>query len=227
MSTSSTYLFFFLMIRRPPRSTRTDTLFPYTTLFRSEHRTMHEGRIYHFCSADCRERFEADPQAYIEGRQPAPAPAMTGATYTCPMHPEIVRDAPGNCPICGMALEPTTVEAESGPNPELVEFRRRFRVGLVLSLPLLVLAMGHMFGLDPRAWIPSRLNAWLQLALGTPVVLWAGWPFFERGWASIRSRNLNMFTLIAIGTGSAYRSEERRVGKECVSTGRTPWSAYH
>src|SRR3546814_17580084 len=83
MSTSSTYLFFFLMIRRPPRSTRTDTLFPYTTLFRSEHRTMHEGRIYHFCSADCRERFEADPQAYIEGRQPAPAPAMPGATYTC------------------------------------------------------------------------------------------------------------------------------------------------
>src|SRR3546814_14037919 len=85
---------------------------------------------------------------------------MPGATYTCPMHPEVVRDAPGNCPICGMALEPTTVEAESGPNPELVDFRRRFWVGLVLSLPLLVLAMGHMFGLDPRAWIPSRLHAW-------------------------------------------------------------------
>ncbi|WP_428977724.1 heavy metal translocating P-type ATPase [Rhodoligotrophos defluvii] len=206
----------------------------------SKHRTTYDGRIYHFCSARCRERFEADPQAYIEGRQPVPAPAMPGAIYTCPMHPEvrqegpgtcpkcgmalepesplpvrrtqytcpmhpeIVQDAPGNCPICGMALEPTTIEAETGPNPELVDFRRRFWVGLVLSLPLLVLAMGHMLGLDPRAWIPGRLNAWLQLALGTPVVLWAGWPFFERGWASIRSRNLNMFTLIAIGTGAAY-----------------------
>src|SRR3546814_9689742 len=126
----------------------------------SEHRTMHEGRIYHFCSADCRERFEADPQAYIEGRQPAPAPAMPGATYTCPMHPEIVRDAPGNCPICGMALEPTTVEAESGPNPELVDFRRRFWVGLVLSLPLLVLAMGHMFGRSEEhtSELPSLLR---------------------------------------------------------------------
>jgi P-type Cu+ transporter len=124
--------------------------------------------------------------------------------WTCPMHPEIVRDAPGSCPICGMALEPRTVGAVEGPDPELVDMMRRFWIGLVLTLPLLAFVMGDMLPGQPlRHLIPGRVSAWLQLVLATPVVLWAGWPFFERGWASIVNRSLNMFTLIALGTGMA------------------------
>jgi P-type Cu+ transporter len=125
--------------------------------------------------------------------------------WTCPMHPQIVRDAPGSCPICGMALEPRTVSAVEGPDPELVDMTRRFWIGLVLTLPLLAFVMGDMLPGQPlRHLIPPRLSAWLQFVLATPVVLWAGWPFFERGWASIVNRSLNMFTLIALGTGMAY-----------------------
>jgi Cu+-exporting ATPase len=125
--------------------------------------------------------------------------------WTCPMHPEIVRDAPGSCPICGMALEPRTMGAVEGPDPELVDMTRRFWIGLVLTLPLLAFVMGDMLPGQPlRHLIPGRMSAWLQLVLATPVVLWAGWPFFERGWASIVNRSLNMFTLIALGTGMAY-----------------------
>jgi Cu+-exporting ATPase len=121
------------------------------------------------------------------------------------MHPQIVRDEPGNCPICGMALEPMTASADEGPDPELVDMTRRFWIGLVLTLPLLVFVMGDMLPGEPlRHLIPGRVLAWLQLVLATPVVLWAGWPFFVRGWASIVNRSLNMFTLIAIGTGMAY-----------------------
>jgi Cu+-exporting ATPase len=125
--------------------------------------------------------------------------------WTCPMHPQIVRAAPGFCPICGMALEPRTVGAVEGPDPELVAMTRRFWIGLVLTLPLLAFVMGDMLPGQPlRHLIPPRVSAWLQLILATPVVLWAGWPFFERGWASIVNRSLNMFTLIALGTGMAY-----------------------
>ncbi len=125
--------------------------------------------------------------------------------WTCPMHPQIVRGTPGSCPICGMALEPRTVGAVDGPDPELVDMTRRFWIGLVLTLPLLAFVMGDMLPGQPlRHLIPARLSAWLQLVLATPVVLWAGWPFFERGWASIVNRSLNMFTLIALGTGMAY-----------------------
>ena len=125
--------------------------------------------------------------------------------WTCPMHPQIVRDAPGSCPICGMALEPRTVSAVEGPDPELVDMTRRFWIGLILTLPLLAFVMGDMLPGQPlRHLIPPRLSAWLQFVLATPVVLWAGWPFFERGWASIVNRSLNMFTLIALGTGMAY-----------------------
>ncbi len=125
--------------------------------------------------------------------------------WTCPMHPQIVRDAPGTCPICGMALEPRTVGAVEGPDPELVDMTRRFWIGLVLTLPLLAFVMGDMLPGEPlRHLIPGRASAWLQLGLATPVVLWAGWPFFERGWASIVNRSLNMFTLIALGTGMAW-----------------------
>jgi P-type Cu+ transporter len=125
--------------------------------------------------------------------------------WTCPMHPQIVRGAPGSCPICGMALEPRTVGAMEGPDPELVDMTRRFWIGLVLTLPLLAFVMGDMLPGQPlRRLIPGRFSAWLQLVLATPVVLWAGWPFFERGWTSVVNRNLNMFTLIALGTGMAY-----------------------
>jgi P-type Cu+ transporter len=125
--------------------------------------------------------------------------------WTCPMHPQIVRDAPGSCPICGMALEPRTVGAGEGADPELVDMTRRFWIGLVLTLPLLAFVMGDMLPGQPlRHLIPGRFSAWLQLVLATPVVLWAGWPFFQRGWASVVNRSLNMFTLIALGTGMAY-----------------------
>jgi Cu+-exporting ATPase len=135
----------------------------------------------------------------------APAPVRARTQWTCPMHPQIVRDAPGSCPICGMALEPRTVGAEEGPDPELVDMTRRFWIGLGLSVPLLAFAMGDMLPGEPlRHFVPGRVAAWLQLILATPVVLWAGWPFFVRAWASIVNRSLNMFTLIALGTGTAY-----------------------
>jgi len=131
--------------------------------------------------------------------------AATRTQYTCPMHPEIERDAPGDCPICGMALEPVTVTIEEQENPELVDMSRRFRVSAALTLPLLIVAMGGMIPGLSFDWIGSpRVLAWLELALATPVVLWGGWPFFQRGWASIKNRHLNMFTLIALGTGVAF-----------------------
>jgi Cu+-exporting ATPase len=140
------------------------------------------------------------------GKTLEPVVAATPRTeWTCPMHPQIVHDAPGSCPICGMALEPRTMGAVEGPDPELVDMTRRFWIGLVLTLPLLAFVMGDMLPGQPlRHLIPGRMSAWLQLVLATPVVLWAGWPFFERGWASIVNRSLNMFTLIALGTGMAY-----------------------
>ena len=129
-------------------------------------------------------------------------PSGANVIYTCPMHPEIRQEGPGNCPICGMALEPETITGEEGENPELTDFRRRFWIGLILTLPVLVLEMGaHVFGLHLTG---PHMSNWIQLAFGTPVVLWAGWPFFERAWMSFKTRNLNMFTLIAIGTGVAW-----------------------
>jgi P-type Cu+ transporter len=125
--------------------------------------------------------------------------------YTCPMHPEIVRDEPGACPICGMALEPRTVGLEEGPNPELVDMTRRFWVAALLGLPVFLLAMGDMvLGMGLGGRLDMRVTNWIGLACATPVVLWAGWPFFERGWASIVNRHANMFTLIALGVGAAY-----------------------
>ena len=169
----------------------------------SKHRAEHEGRTYHFCSAGCRSKFIADPARYLS---PSPAQAETvpeGVEYTCPMHPEVRQPGPGSCPICGMALEPLLVTAEHRPNPELADMTRRFWIGLALAVPLLALDMGgHLTGLDRL--VPRQKSNWLQLALATPVVLWAGWPFFERGWASIRTGRLNMFTLIALGTGAAW-----------------------
>ena len=131
------------------------------------------------------------------------APVAEGTIYTCPMHPEIRQIGPGSCPICGMALEPEIASADTGPNPELVDMTRRFWIGLVLTLPVFTLEMGaHVVG--AHNWVDPKLSNYIQFAFATPVVLWAGWPFFVRGWQSLVTRNLNMFTLIAMGTGVAY-----------------------
>ena len=170
----------------------------------SKHRFDHAGTTYHFCSAGCRTKFEADPAGYL-GPKKAAAPAKPGAVYTCPMHPEIRQIGPGSCPKCGMALEPVEITAEALPNHELTDMTRRFRIGLVLALPVFILEMGgHIPSLGLDRLVPMQTSVWIQFVLSTPVVLWAGWPFFERGWASLVSRHLNMFTLIALGTGAAY-----------------------
>ncbi len=169
----------------------------------AKHRHQHDGHPYYFCSAKCREKFIAEPAMHLKpGLEPA-VPVPSGTIYTCPMHPEIRQEGPGSCPICGMALEPEMVTVDSTPNPELADMTRRFWIGLALTLPVFALEMGgHLTGL--HQWLGQQKSNWIQLALATPVVLWAGWPFFERGWASLRTRNLNMFTLIAMGTGVAW-----------------------
>jgi Cu+-exporting ATPase len=169
------------------------------------HRTQWHGRPFFFCCAGCKAKFEADPEKYLAPKPAEPPPAApAGTIYTCPMHPEVRQVGPGACPICGMALEPATVTAESGPNAELADMTRRFWVGLVLAAPVFALEMGgHLAG--GMAHMPGRQTSnWIQMALATPVVLWAGWPFFARGWASLKSRNLNMFTLISLGVGAAF-----------------------
>ena len=166
----------------------------------------HEGRTYHFCSTHCLDRFRAAPARFVgEDDRTAAAPsASAGTKWTCPMHPEIVRDGPGSCPICGMALEPMMPTGDER-NPELEDMTRRFRVSLVLAAPVLVLMISEMLPSTPiQRRVPASVLLWVQFALATPVVLWGGWPFFERGWASVMNRSLNMFTLIALGTGAAY-----------------------
>src|SRR3954449_6011395 len=163
----------------------------------------HDSHTHYFCSAACRSKFAADPGKYLDKQERAAEPMPEGAIYTCPMHPEIRQAGPGSCPICGMALEPELASAETGPNPELADMSRRFWIGLLLTLPVFALEMGaHLAG--GHGFIDQRLSNWIQFALATPVVLWAGWPFFVRGWQSVVTRNLNMFTLIAMGTGIAY-----------------------
>ncbi len=167
----------------------------------------HKGETFHFCGQKCHDRFVADPGHFLSGaHRKADKNAPPGTRYTCPMHLEIVQEGPGTCPICGMALEPMGVPGgDEGPNPELVDFRRRFRIGAVLTVPLLVLTMGPMVGLGMvRDILGESMTLWLELALGTPVILWAGWPFLVRGWNSLVSWNLNMFTLIGMGVSSAY-----------------------
>jgi P-type Cu+ transporter len=170
----------------------------------SKHHFEHQGQTYHLCSAGCRAKFKADPAKYLDKAQPATgADVPAGTIYTCPMHPQIRQVGPGTCPICGMALEPEVASLDTAPNPELVDMTRRFWIGAVLSAPPVILEMGgHLAG--PHNWIDQSLSNWIQLVFATPVVLWAGWPFFVRGWQSLVTRNLNMFTLIAMGTGVAY-----------------------
>ncbi|MEO1921661.1 MAG: heavy metal translocating P-type ATPase [Sphingomonadaceae bacterium] len=169
------------------------------------HHADHAGQEFHFCSGHCREKFISDPERWLSDR-PAVEEKDTpeGTMWTCPMHPEIRQDHPGSCPICGMALEPELVDPNAGPSEELVDMTRRFWIGLAMALPVFVLEMGgHMFS-QIHQLVPMGLSGWIQFALATPVVLWAGWPFFVRAADSIRTRNLNMFTLIALGTGVAW-----------------------
>jgi Cu+-exporting ATPase len=170
---------------------------------KSPHLFTHDVQTYHFCSAGCRTKFAADPAHYLNKEARKEEPVPEGTIFTCPMHPEIRQVGPGSCPICGMALEPDVVSLDAPPNHELADMTRRFWIGLVLALPVVVLDMGaHLFG--AHGWVDQTLSNWIQLAFATPVVLWAGWPFFVRGWQSLQTRNLNMFTLIAMGTGVAY-----------------------
>jgi Cu+-exporting ATPase len=179
----------------------------------------HDGKTYYFCAPGCAAKFRADPEKYLAA-QPAPAPHAHGSVvkiasaprsrpvapveYTCPMHPQIIRIGPGACPICGMALEPRTAVGDE-ENPELASMTHRFRISLALTIPVLILGMSDLIPGEPlQHWLSARAIGWIELLLATPVVLWGGWPFFERGWASIKNRSPNMFTLIALGTGTAY-----------------------
>jgi P-type Cu+ transporter len=168
---------------------------------RARHTHVHEGSTWYFCSARCREKFVADPQRYAVPAPRAPVAASApDAIYTCPMHPEVRQAGPGTCPICGMALEPVVAAADAAPNPELTDMTRRLRIGAALTAPVFALAMAeHVPG-----WHAPAASDWIQLALSLPVVAWAAWPFFVRGWRSLVSRNLNMYTLIALGVGVAF-----------------------
>lgn len=177
------------------------------TIEGAKHKATHDGETQYFCSAGCREKFDKDPDHYLSGAHRAvDEDVPEGTIYTCPMHPEVRQVGPGSCPICGMALEPETFSAEdTGPDPELVDFTRRFWIGTVLAVPLLVLAMGPMVGLGwVRDAIGEQTAQWAELLLGTPVVWWCGWPFLVRGWRSFRSWNLNMFSLISMGVAASW-----------------------
>ena len=173
-------------------------------------RHYHDGETYHFCGQGCCDRFAADPQHYLSGAHlEAAANAPAGTMFTCPMDPEIIQEGPGSCPVCGMALEPMGIPpADAGPNPELVDFTRRFFVGAILGVPLVAVSMGPMAGLPVKEWLSglggAHMAAWVELVLATPVVLWCGWPFLVRGARSVITRNLNMFTLIALGVSAAF-----------------------
>ncbi|KTE20520.1 haloacid dehalogenase [Sphingopyxis sp. H050] len=167
------------------------------------HVATHAGVHHYFCSAGCLAKFDADPARHTSEAPPRTEPVPEGAIWTCPMHPEVQQAGPGSCPICGMALEPMTPTLSDGPSPEYADMKRRFVIGLILAVPVVALEMGgHLTGL--RHMLDGRIANLVQMTLATPVVLWAGWPFFERGWASVKSRHLNMFTLIAMGTGVAW-----------------------
>src|ERR1700761_5731265 len=170
------------------------------TIATAKHRLSHDGQEYFFCSGRCRERFAADPAKYLAPKEPEPA-APAGTIYTCPMHPEVRQVGPGSCPICGMALEPEQISLDDAPDPELIDMTRRFWIALALTVPVFALEMGGDLGLH---LVPPSWSNWISLLLATPVVLWAGAPFFARGWRSLVPRNLNMFTLIAMGTGVAW-----------------------
>ncbi|NRB32794.1 MAG: heavy metal translocating P-type ATPase, partial [Rhizobiaceae bacterium] len=167
-------------------------------------RSEFKGKTYHFCAQKCCDKFEADQTFYLSGGHKRRASQASKASeYTCPMHPEIIEDHPADCPLCGMALEPMGVPTDE-PNPELIDFNRRFWISAVCSVPLMVLTMGPMVGLDLRQPIGERNAIFLELLLASPVVLWAAWPFFKRGWGSIINKSPNMWTLIMLGVSAAF-----------------------
>ncbi|NNH28303.1 heavy metal translocating P-type ATPase, partial [Rhizobium sp. SEMIA 4085] len=171
----------------------------------AQHFLKHDGDKFYFCSARCKAKFEADPEIYRQEKRQGPKPMPKGTQYTCPMHPEVVSDHPGDCPKCGMALEPMGIPpAEGGPNPALADFTRRLWISAALAIPLLVLGMGPMIGLPLRDAIGEPLVSFTELLLATPVVLWAALPFFRRAWNSLLNRSPNMWTLIGLGVGTAY-----------------------
>ena len=179
----------------------------------SAHSFSYMDQTYWFCCSGCRTKFEKNPDQYLQQRDEVPESASNvslgktaaGTDYTCPMHPEIVESGPADCPICGMALEPMVPSLDRDQeNPELIDFTRRFKLGLLFGIPILILSMGPHIGLLSSRLIPDSTSHWLQLILSTPIVLWCGLPFFQRGWASVRNRSLNMFSLIALGSGTAY-----------------------
>jgi Cu+-exporting ATPase len=167
----------------------------------AKHRFAYRGRDYFFCSGRCRERFEAEPDKFLQPKPPEAA-APAGTIYTCPMHPQVKQIGPGSCPICGMALEPEQISLDDKPDPELVGMTRRFWIALTLTIPVFVIEMGGHLGL--MHLVPQNWSNWISFVLSTPVVLWAGAPFFARGWRSLVTQNFNMFTLIAMGTGVAW-----------------------
>ncbi len=165
----------------------------------------HRGEVFHFCSETCREKFAADPETFLSpGSKGKTKEEGRGGEYTCPMHPEVVQEGPGSCPICGMDLEPRAISADEEEGEEYQGMRRRFWVSLALSLPVLTLAMGPMVGIPLEKLGSKAARTWIEFGFATPVVLWGGWPFFVRGWLSLVRRSLNMFTLIGLGTGVAY-----------------------
>ncbi|HEY4891916.1 MAG TPA: HAD-IC family P-type ATPase, partial [Reyranella sp.] len=170
----------------------------------AKNKAQHDGHTYYFCSPRCLGKFTTEPLRYLKPAAAPPAQdAKPGTIYTCPMHQQIRQVGPGSCPICGMALEPAEASLEDGPNEELLDMTRRLWIGAALAVPVLAVDMGgHLFGID--ALLPHGMKNWLLLVLATPVVLWAGWPFFVRGAQSVARRSLNMFTLIALGTGVAW-----------------------
>ena len=171
-----------------------------TVTAQSSHQLAHEGRTYYFCSAKCQGKFAANPQQYLAPTPPVDTPATVGTIYTCPMHPEVRQDQPGSCPKCGMTLEPMLPSLEDDDNPELRDFQRRFWWTLPLSAIVFVLAMfGHRL-----QWMDMTVQSWVELVIATPIVLWAGWPFFVRGWQSVVNQSPNMWTLIGLGTGAAF-----------------------
>ena len=167
---------------------------------KSPHHVRHDGHDYHFCGAKCLAKFVAEPARYLH---PAPAPVdgLAGTIWTCPMHPEVRQDHAGACPICGMALEPELVSADTGASAEYLDMLRHFWVALALALPVFLLEMGGHVVPTIRHLLAPEISHGVQAVLATPVVLWAGGPFFARAWVSIRTRHLNMFTLVAMGTG--------------------------
>ncbi len=163
-----------------------------------------QGETYHFCSLGCLNKFKQNPTSFLNKQEESKAVAESeGVEYTCPMHPEIVQIGPGSCPICGMALEPRVLTLEDGPDPEYIDMKRRFWISTVLTLPVFALAMAEMLP-NYHEYISPKIALWIQFVLATPVILWGGFPFFQRAWASVKNVSPNMFTLIAIGTGAAY-----------------------